>query len=111
MSGMISPIAGIDRVQAVAPMSAAEFGLKGMDDVSGKGSDGGFSATLKGMLKEVDSLQKASGQSLQDFSEGKVDNVHDVMAAMSRADLSFRMMLEVRNKLVDAYQNVIRTQV
>ena len=46
-----------------------------------------------------------------DFSKGKVDDVHEVMLAMTRADLSFRMVLEVRNKLVEAYQEVMRLNV
>lgn len=42
---------------------------------------------------------------------GEVDDVHQVMLAMDRADLSFRMTLEVRNKLLEAYQEVMRLQV
>ena len=69
-----------------------------------------FGDTLTELLKETDGLQKASDQTVQDFAAGKVEDVHEVMVAMNRADLSFRMMLEVRNKLLDAYQEVMRIQ-
>jgi len=71
----------------------------------------GFDDTLKDLIRETDELQKDSEQVLDDFTSGKVEDVHQVMVAMSRADLSFRMMLEVRNKLVEAYQEVMRAQV
>jgi len=70
-----------------------------------------FADVLKGLVKETDNLQKTSDGAVSDFAAGKVDDVHDVMLAMTKADLSFRMMLEVRNKLVEAYQEVMRIQV
>jgi flagellar hook-basal body complex protein FliE len=71
----------------------------------------GFADVLGRLVGEVDSLQQESTDKLTGFAEGRTDDVHDVMLAMTRADLSFRMMLEVRNKLVEAYQEVMRTQV
>ena len=40
-----------------------------------------------------------------------MDNLHQVVAALSEADLSFRLMMQVRNKLVEAYKEIIRMQV
>ena len=70
-----------------------------------------FSDVLGDLVKEADELQKDSTSKVEAFAEGKVDDIHDVMIAMTKADVSFRMMLEVRNKLVDAYQEVMRIQV
>lgn len=70
-----------------------------------------FAETLKGLVEETDDLQKVSEKTLEGFASGEVEDVHQVMVAMNRADLSFRMMLEVRNKLVEAYQEVMRAQV
>jgi flagellar hook-basal body complex protein FliE len=44
------------------------------------------------------------------LTTGEVEDVHQVMIAMNEADLAFRMMLEVRNKLVEAYKEVARLQ-
>jgi flagellar hook-basal body complex protein FliE len=48
---------------------------------------------------------------VKSLAQGEITDVHEVMLAMTRADLSFRMMLEVRNKLLEAYQEVMRMQV
>ena len=75
-----------------------------------KGGDG-FSNVLEDLVKKADEMQKESAEKVQGFSDGNGDDIHDVMIAMSKADLSFRMMLEVRNKLVEAYQEVMRLPV
>ncbi|MFQ5752664.1 MAG: flagellar hook-basal body complex protein FliE, partial [bacterium] len=41
----------------------------------------------------------------------KVENVHEVMIAMSKAEVSFKFMMETRNKLIDAYKEIMRMQV
>ena len=94
------------QVQRLAA-EAADQGL-GLDGSSK--SSGDFSGVLERLVGEVDSLAKDSTAKLEGFVEGRVENVHDVMLAMTRADLSFRMMLEVRNRLVDAYHEVMRVQ-
>jgi flagellar hook-basal body complex protein FliE len=71
----------------------------------------GFSEILNKVVTEADGAQKASDAVLNDFMNGKGGSPHEVMLALNKADLSFRMMLEVRNKLLDAYQEVMRTQV
>jgi flagellar hook-basal body complex protein FliE len=73
--------------------------------------DSGFADVLKDLVHQADDLQKDSHAKLAGFESGQVEDVHDVMIAMTKADLSFRMMLEVRNKLVEAYQEVMRIQV
>jgi len=82
-------------------------------DVRKGGIDGGtgFKDVLKDLVKEADELQKDSAQKVEQFADGNGEDIHDVMIAMSKADLSFRMMLEVRNKLVEAYQEVMRIPV
>ncbi|MEZ6184840.1 MAG: flagellar hook-basal body complex protein FliE [Planctomycetota bacterium] len=70
-----------------------------------------FMDKLGDALGEVNDAQTRADQAVQDLAAGKVEDVHDVMLAMTEADLSFRLMLEVRNKLVEAYQEVSRMQV
>ena len=70
-----------------------------------------FADVLTDLVKETDQMQKVSDDAVGGFVAGEVDNVAQVMVAMNRADLSFRMMLEVRNKLVEAYQEVMRLPV
>jgi len=70
-----------------------------------------FSETLKGMLDQVDELQNESGQAVKDFIAGKDIELHEVMAIGQEAKLSFELMLEIRNKLIDAYQELSRMPV
>jgi len=70
-----------------------------------------FSDVLSKVVGEVDGLQKEADLSVRDFAGGKVDNVHEVVIAMEKAELSFKFMMEARNKLVDAYREVMRMQV
>ncbi len=67
-----------------------------------------FSEQLKDAINQVNSVQKASGKLKNDFTMGdkNVDLV-DVMVASQKASVSFQAMLQVRNKLISAYQDVM----
>lgn len=82
-------------------------------EVNGKkGKDGpSFSETLGGMVDQVDALQKKSKQATVDFIAGKDIELHEVMAAGEEAQISFQFLMEVRNKLLEAYQEVSRMQI
>ena len=70
-----------------------------------------FSDTLANLVQEVDGLQKASKQAVTDFVAGKDINLHEVMAMGEEAQLSFQLLMEIRNKLVEAYNEVSRMQI
>lgn len=71
----------------------------------------GFKETFSNFVNEVNDLQIKAGESVENFATGKVENVHEVMIAMSKAEVSFKFMMETRNKLIDAYKEIIRMQV
>jgi flagellar hook-basal body complex protein FliE len=78
---------------------------------SGKGSGtepGNFSDTLKEALREVNDLQNRSAVEIEGLVEGDLKDVHSAMLALQKADLSFQLMLQVRNKLVQAYRDIMR---
>jgi flagellar hook-basal body complex protein FliE len=71
----------------------------------------GFADTLKHFAAEVnDELYKADGQ-MEEFAVGKQSDLQDVVVASEKADLSFKLLLQVRNKLLEAYQEIMRMQV
>ena len=71
----------------------------------------GFADTLKHFAADVnDQLQKADGQ-MKEFAVGKKSDLQDVVVASEKADLSFKLLLQVRNKLLEAYQEIMRMQV
>lgn len=72
----------------------------------------GFGDFLKTAIDTVNSTQKTAGALKRDFaSEGNNADLSEVMIAVQKADLSFRAMTEVRNKLVNAYQEIMNMPV
>lgn len=70
-----------------------------------------FSATLKDFMKDVNDLQQEYGRSVEKFLTGEIKDVHDVMVAYEKASTSFELMMELRNKMIDAYHEILRMQV
>ena len=70
-----------------------------------------FADTLKESLAEVNDLKVQADQAVADMATGQTSDVQGTIQALEKADVSFKMMMEVRNKLVNAYQEVMRTTV
>ncbi|MGD2107907.1 MAG: flagellar hook-basal body complex protein FliE [Phycisphaerae bacterium] len=77
------------------------------------GSAGGkdFKTILLNSLEEVDRLQKEADQGVQRLVTGESDNVVEVLAAVNKAGIAFDLLMEVRNKLTDAYQEIQQMRV
>ncbi|MBK7671609.1 MAG: flagellar hook-basal body complex protein FliE [bacterium] len=72
---------------------------------------GGFQEQFLKALEKVDSLQQVSNDTLDGMISGRVTETHDVMIAARESQLAFELLLEVRNKLLESYQEIMRTQV
>ena len=70
-----------------------------------------FSGLLGQMVQEVNAKQGVATQSLQDLQSGQNVSLHQTMIAMEEASVSFQLMVEVRNRLLDSYQEIMRMQV
>ncbi|MDQ7062624.1 MAG: flagellar hook-basal body complex protein FliE [candidate division KSB1 bacterium] len=77
------------------------------DDAQGQS----FSETLKSFLQDVNQLQKEAGEHVEALIAGETVDLHDVMIAVEKASVSFEMVMEIRNKILEAYQELMRTQV
>jgi len=71
----------------------------------------GFGDILKDAISTVNEVQKQSNQEIQKLMTGESKDLHTTVIAMQKADLSFQMMMQVRNKIVQAYQEIMRMQV
>jgi flagellar hook-basal body complex protein FliE len=67
-----------------------------------------FDDMLKGFLQDVNQMQNTADQSIQKMVAGEIKDVHQVMLAVEEAKVAFNMMLEIRNKTMDAYNELIR---
>jgi flagellar hook-basal body complex protein FliE len=72
---------------------------------------GQFANVLKDSLSEVNRLQQKADASITALATTGKASLHDTMIAMEEASVSFKLMMQVRNKIVEAYQEVMRIQV
>ncbi|NQU44945.1 flagellar hook-basal body complex protein FliE [bacterium] len=70
-----------------------------------------FEEALKASIAEVNDLKVQADKAIEDLASGKSGDIQGTILAMEKADVSFKLMMEVRNKIVSAYQEIMRTQV
>jgi flagellar hook-basal body complex protein FliE len=70
----------------------------------------GFMETLRGAMNQTAELQGAADTKIAGLLDGSGLDVHNAMIAVEQADLSFQLMMQVRNKIVAAYQEISRMQ-
>lgn len=85
------------------------FGGSSVKRVSQSGQ--GFSDVLKNAVESVNSMQHEAGRLEDAVAKGENVNIHQAVIAGEKAGLSFRLLMQVRNKMIEAYQEVMRMQV
>jgi flagellar hook-basal body complex protein FliE len=83
-------------------------------DSVGKGSDKGsksFGEILQDGISNVNEAQKDASKASTELALGKSDSLHETMLSLTKAELSFNLMVQVRNKALEAYQEMMRMQV
>ncbi|CAN5462587.1 flagellar hook-basal body complex protein FliE [soil metagenome] len=70
-----------------------------------------FKNVLSNAINETNSMQKAADVKIQDLATGKTTNIPDLMMQVEKADIALRLMTQVRNKVIDAYQDIMKMQV
>jgi flagellar hook-basal body complex protein FliE len=76
----------------------------------GPGEAGGFGATLRTAINQVDQLSQNSQDQVTGLLQGDRQDLHNVMIAVEKADVAFQLMMQVRNKIVNAYEEVSKMQ-
>ena len=71
----------------------------------------GFSEMFESFVKGVDQKKKISKNATQDLILGRSDNIHEAVVKSEEAGVAFNLMIQVRNKLVDNYKELMRMQV
>jgi flagellar hook-basal body complex protein FliE len=71
----------------------------------------GFADALKGAVAETNKLQRAADGAAMNVLAGDTGSLHQAMIALEKADISFRTLLQVRNRVLEAYQEIMRIQV
>lgn len=103
----------IDAGKTASEIKSSEIKNGGMQKTPSMNQAGekSFADALKEAVNTVNQLQKESDQKMQQLATGKTTNIPEVMMAAEKADIGLRMMVQVRNKIIDAYQEVMKMQV
>jgi len=83
----------------------------GVGGASAPNPAGSFANKLQEAINEVDGLQKNRETMVEGMVSGEVSEVHDVMIAAKESQMAFELLLEIRNKLLESYQEIMRIQV
>ncbi len=99
---------GIGSIKSLGSIDprAAYGGVKNIQDPRAS-----FAEQLKNAVAEVGDLQTRRENMVEQMVTGEVAEVHDVMIAAKESQLAFELLLEIRNKLLESYQEIMRMQV
>lgn len=94
--------AGLEMVRPLEPLAPG--------GTSGAGADA-FQSVLQGAIHEVKSTRGEAERQIASWMNGEQTDIHQVATSVQKAELTFEMVLEVRNKMMQAYQEVMRMQI
>jgi flagellar hook-basal body complex protein FliE len=97
----------LNSIGALPTTGLAQGGVTGTD---GAADAAGFSDTLKRMVNAVETTNANANKAVVAMTDGTGD-VHDAMIALQRADMTLQLTMQIRNKLINAYQEVMRMPV
>ncbi len=93
----------------IRPLAGPELGLAKAPAAAG--APGEFQKMFANAVGTVESLRSGAGQAVGRFLSGEGEEVHSLVLATQRAELAFEMFMQVRNKVVQAYQEIMRMQI
>jgi flagellar hook-basal body complex protein FliE len=101
MSSAISSLGSIGNIGDLPKLSSMQ---------PPSGDDEGFSGALKSALQQVNVLDSGADQQVGTLLKGGNTDMSSVMIAVEKADVAFQLMMQVRNKIVNAYQDIEKMQ-
>ena len=93
----------------IQPVSTG-FELPAAIRPAGQAAKGDFASAFQSAIGGVEDLRHTADQSVERFLSGDGEELHGTVMATQRAELAFEMFLQVRNKVVQAYQEIMRIQ-
>jgi flagellar hook-basal body complex protein FliE len=99
-------IENIAAVSAAAPQTVAGIGATGAQS-----ADSDFAAWLQSNLAEVNQQILQGDEKVRQLATGETSNLHEVMITLEKSKVSFELLLAVRNKVLEAYQELMRMQI
>lgn len=94
-----------------AGQTNADFGTSLIGQVMKSGASSPSKGVIESFVDSVDAKEKAAAESRRAFLAGESNNLHQTMIASQEAGIAFSLMVEVRNKVMEAYQELMRIQI
>lgn len=99
-------------LEALGPLGAAgAASVPAPAGAAARRTAGGFEEALARAIRQVENFRLEADQRVERFLAGEAEDLHSVVLAAQQAELAFELFLQVRNKVVQAYQEVMRMQV
>ncbi len=95
---------------SITPITMNSAGATALGGLHGSKGGGDFASTLATAVERVNELQSTAEQKVTNLLTGKGEDVHAATLAVEQASLAFDLMLQVRNKVVGAYQEISKLQ-
>ena len=70
-----------------------------------------FGGLLEQSLQRINGLQQKANHAIDALATGQQNDIHNTMIAMEKADVAFKLIMQIRNKVISAYETIMRTQV
>jgi flagellar hook-basal body complex protein FliE len=101
----------VDQIKAIAfpTVSMVEQAAGSYADSGVRSS--GFMDSLQQAISKANDIQLGADQATEALMTGQTQNIHQTMVALQEADVSFQLMMQIRNKLVSAYEEIQRMQI
>jgi flagellar hook-basal body complex protein FliE len=93
----------------ILPLSAPDQSTSKTSDIAEIGEN--FANTLSNMVQQVGNHEQSANNAIQQLHAGGEINLHETMLSIEKADIAMRYMVQVRNKALEAYQEIMRLQV
>lgn len=97
-------------IQSIKSLSTADLLAKKSGNTAETGQTD-FAQELKNALGNVNQMQVEGQKAMSDIATGSVKDLHQAAIAIDKAEISMKLMLEVRNKALSAYKEITRTQI
>ena len=95
MTGPVSSISSIPNLATIQPLGQTS-------------EPGAFQSVLNGAIQTIESANKDAGVAVQKFLTGENEELHTAALAVQKATMTFDLGMQVRNKVVDAYQQIMQ---
>jgi flagellar hook-basal body complex protein FliE len=100
---MSSPVTGLGTLGSIGP-------LPKLPSLEPESDSPGFGAVLSTAMHQVNQLASGADQQIGNLLQGRTGDMSTVMIAVEKADVAFQLMMQVRNKIVSAYQDIEKMQ-